>query len=142
MSRFPPKRFCIAALLLAFAAISHAQLVFACTTMAIGAKRGPCCPPGIQQPLNQTDSACERRASERSADCDAVFDLIPAQSSLADHLSASEPDCDHDTHLPMVTWSPPPITAHLIPPPVGPPVHVAATLPGERTYLATLRLRI
>jgi hypothetical protein len=142
MSRFWPKLRHTAALLLAVAAMGHAQLVLACASTASGAQRGPCCPPEIQQPAGADNSGCEKAASERTSDCAAVFDLVPAQPTVADHLSAQDAGDSLDVQLAPLAWPTPPVTAHLRPPPLGPPVSAAATLPGKHTYLATLRLRI
>lgn len=84
----------------------------------------------------------EEAGSERTSDCAAVFDLVPAQPAVADHLGAPDTGDNLDVQLPPLAWPAPPVTAHLRPPPVGPPVPAFTTLPGKHTYLATLRLRI
>lgn len=142
MNRLWPKLRRTAALLLAIAAMGHAQLVLACTSTSSGSQRGPCCPPEIQQPAGADNTGCEKAASERTSDCAAVFDLVPAQPAVADHLGAPDAGDSLDIQLPPLAWPAPPVTAHLKPPPIGPPVSAAATLPGKHTYLATLRLRI
>ena len=142
MNRFWPKLRRTAALLLAVVAVSHAQLVLACASTSSGSQRGPCCPPEIQPPAGADNTGCEKAISERASDCDDVLDLVPAQPAVADHLCAHDAGDSLDVELLPPVWPTPPVTAHLRPPPLGPPVPVASTLPGKHTYLATLRLRI
>jgi hypothetical protein len=140
MNRFWSRLRRTAALLLAAAAIGHAQVVYVCASTTADSQRGPCCPPELRQAVDAGDSGCQNGAAERSADCASVLGLVAGQPQLA--FTPSDPGDDAEFQLPALRWAGQFLATRLRPPPLGPPDPGTATLPGEHVYLATLRLRI
>jgi hypothetical protein len=139
-----PMRF-LMALLLAVTAVSNAGFASACAQTPANSGGGPCCP--MQgHPSPDEPKGCAGVIG-RSADCAAVdCALIHCGCFQAASVVQATPFLKTrggPTAPPLVlVWSIPPVRAHLIPPPSGPPSDFSGLPAGRHTYLATLRLRI
>jgi hypothetical protein len=144
VSRLPSRMRYLLVLLIAAVTIGPVGIASACTQSSAASQGEPCCPTQGHQAPEAPNHCPGARAhsSEHGIGC-ALLQCGCSQPSPLVHARALERRSKPAAILLSSVFSAPPVAAHLIPPPSGPPPIASLSLsPGRRTYLATLRLRI